>query len=164
MTISHSTSDCPLSTIGDDTMDDGEMSNDIIRGCAIDDSMRAIVAALDADDLNTAINLGLLQYVSIAERQDIDATAACTECTRRDRTATAARDERLCALAARERYRHREARLRERARRRAEKRGSVSVTTEELATATKPASLPASAAAALARAKAKAASKRGGDA
>ena len=112
-------------------------------------STHAILAALAADDLDRAIELGLL----------IDAgCAGCSDpCSR---TMAAARDARLRALAARGRFRAREARLQRRADERANKRatnpGPVEGRGAPTSHAAKPA-LPSAAAAALARAKAKAA-------
>jgi hypothetical protein len=122
--------------------------------------LRMLADAVCDDDLNRAIEAGLLGYVALAEREGVDPNAVCAACRSDDRCVTRARDERLRALAARERYRRREARLHERAQRRAERRAAAATPAQAAATATKPA-LPAAAAAALARAKAKAAAKRG---
>jgi GNAT superfamily N-acetyltransferase len=104
-----------------------------------------IAAALAEDDIDRAIEAGLLSAVPCA--------TCNTECTAR---IVAARDARLSALAARERYRARQARLLRRAEERAAARAvPVVATTME----TKPA-LPSAAAAALARAKARAAERR----
>ncbi len=116
--------------------------------CA-DAALRAIADALAMDDVDRAITLGLLD----AHPEDIagrcDACIACAD------TVIAARDERLCALAARERYRARQDRLAERAAARARKRAAAA----PQASITVP-SLPPAAAAALARAKARVAAKR----
>ena len=104
----------------------------------------AIVAALAIDDLDRALDLGLL------------ATGGCPGCTAGCCTfLTAARDARQRALAARERYRARTARLQRRADERVARRTTVAATT-----ITAPA-LPPAAAAALARAKARAAERSG---
>lgn len=148
--MQHDAPHCPLARVADD--------------------LRVLADAMGADDTNAAIERGLLDYVAIAERADIDAASVCDECVRHDRSIIAARDARLRALAARERFRKRETRLRERERMRAEKRraaasssiASTSNSASPLAPAPKPA-LPPAAAAALARAKAKAAAKREGE-
>ena len=99
----------------------------------------AIVAALADDDLDQAITLGLLEQ---------DACAACTPaCAARLRQAC---DARLNSLAARERYRARNARLARRAAERDARRQETARTAS---------SLPPAAAAVLARAKARAAGK-----
>ncbi|QWP79390.1 hypothetical protein J5226_13480 [Lysobacter sp. K5869] len=125
----------------------------------------AIARALAGDDLDGAIALGLLDPGFDAD----GVCAACApECAQRSREA---RDARLRALAARERYRARDRRLQRRAEERAAQRAAPSApatqsqSTEPAAAA--PASpprpaLPGGAAAALARAKAKAA-QRGTD-
>jgi hypothetical protein len=102
----------------------------------------AIAAALVADDLDRAIELGLLGHAPC-----VHCAPACAGLQQR------AREARLRALAARERYRARQARLRLRAEALQAKR---SVTAPAIA---KTAVLPAAAAAALARAKAKAAGR-----
>lgn len=102
-----------------------------------------IVAALIADDLDRAIELGLLET---------DACPACgASCTD---AFNAARETRLRALAARERYRTRNARLQRRAEELRSKRAAAA---PAAAAGPKTPALPAAAAAALARAKAKAA-------
>ena len=116
-----------------------------------DDTLRAIAEALATDDVDRALTLGLL------EAQPETAEAPCTECRRRAQTVIAARDDRLRALAARERYRARQARLAERADARARKRASAAVRTSAAAATS---ALPPAVAAALARAKAKVAAKR----
>lgn len=111
-----------------------------LRGSAA----HAVLAALAGDDLDRAITLGLL-----------DATA-CPACAPVCASAlTHARDARLRALAARERYLARQARLRRRADEQRAKRAPAT----ETATAATAATLPPAAAAALARAKAKAAGR-----
>lgn len=103
-----------------------------------------IAAALAEDDLDRAIEAGLLSVVPCTSCRD-----ACTA------RLTTARDARLSALAARERYRARQARLQRRAEERAAARAAPVIATAEA----KPA-LPSAAAAALARAKARAAERR----
>ena len=118
-------------------------------------AVHAMVAALAADDLDRAIELGLLEHV---------ACAGCdTLCQSRLREA---REARLTALAARERHRAREARLRrrqdERDRHRQAARPAAARAGSDTGTgATEPArpALPSAAAAALARARAKAAER-----
>jgi hypothetical protein len=107
----------------------------------------AIAAALREDDLDAALSLGLL-----------DATIACPRCSDGCRAMLEdARRDRLDALAARERFRARNARIERRQRERAERRKPATVPG-----AAGPAStLPPAAAAALARAKARAAGRRG---
>lgn len=114
-----------------------------------DATLRAIADALAVDDLDRAMTLGLLDVhpENIAGR--CDACMACADIV------IAARDERLRALAARERHRARQERLAERAAARASKRQAAAPRTA----ASKP-SLPAAAAAALARAKARVAAKQ----
>ncbi|MFC3549902.1 hypothetical protein ACFOLC_02625 [Lysobacter cavernae] len=111
-------------------------------------TVHAIVAALGMDDLDCALELGLLDVTD------------CPGCTPPCRTRLAdARQARLRALAARERYRARQARLQ----RRALEKSVQRETTAAPATATGPAvaaPLPSAAALALARAKAKAAERR----
>ena len=119
-----------------------------VCGCGHDGApQHVIAAALRIDDIDTAIAAGLL-----------DATAACPGCSA-DCTAMieVARSERLVALAARERYRAREARLQRRAQERAARRAApAAVPGTPAGPAAQPA-LPPAAAAALARAKARAA-------
>lgn len=123
----------------------------------ISGNLRTMAAAIAADALDVAIEIGLLTYVSISERSDIDAPAVCEECAAYDRRVTAARDARLRALAARERYRARQARLVERAEAKARRRATAQpVADQPKATP----ALPSAALAALARAKARAAAKR----
>jgi hypothetical protein len=97
----------------------------------------AILAALRVDDLDAAIERGLLD-VQPCPHCNADCASQLIE----------ARDARLRALAARERFRNREARLAHRA---AEREAARTVAAKQ------PAALPPAAAAALARAKAKAA-------
>ena len=114
-------------------------------------TQHAIVAALRIDDVDVAIEAGLL-----------DRPAPCPGCNADCSNAvTAARAERLAALAARERYRAREARLQRRAQERAARRAAPAAATGTPAgpAPTKPA-LPPAAAAALARAKARAAARK----
>ncbi|MBU8974998.1 MULTISPECIES: hypothetical protein [unclassified Lysobacter] len=113
------------------------------RGAAV----HAINAALRVDDVDRAIEAGLL-----------DRDLQCTSCSDDCRAVLhAARDARSSALAARERYRTRNARLERIARERALKR-SVVPSSEATPSAPKPA-LPSAAAAALARAREKAAQR-----
>ncbi|GAB3091203.1 hypothetical protein [Lysobacter terrae] len=113
--------------------------------CDAQSPQHAIVAALSADDLDAAIEAGLLTAVACD-----GCSAACTALVAN------ARDARLRALAARERYRARQARLL----RRAQERAAASALPASAAEVdTKPA-LPSAAAAALARAKARAADRR----
>jgi hypothetical protein len=109
--------------------------------------------ALAVDDLDRALTLGLL------DARPESMADACAECTARAGLLIAARESRLHALAARERYRAREARLAERAKARARKR-ALAAPQQAIGSASASASLPPAAAAALARAKARAAAKR----
>lgn len=105
----------------------------------------AIVAALAQDDADLAIERGLL-----------DPARECRACSDDCRARLhAAREQRTSALAARERYRARNARLERRARERAEQRAPA---TDTAHAASRPA-LPSAAAAALARAREKAAQR-----
>lgn len=115
--------------------------------------MHAVLAALAEDDLDRAIDSGLLTAVT------------CTACSEACAvTLGAARDARLQALAARERYRARNTRLQRRAAERAAQRAipaPAAITTPQTTDAAAPRpALPSGAAAALARAKAKAAERR----
>lgn len=104
--------------------------------CTTAHPAHAILAALRDDDLDAAIEGGLLH------------APPCPRCAANcSSLLVGARDERLRALAARERFRAREERL---ARRVAGRDAARSSATEQ------PSSLPPAAAAALARAKAKA--------
>jgi len=105
--------------------------------------------AVARDDIDRAIALGLLEFVPPA--------SACAHCANAIARTVAARDARLRALAARERYRARETRLAERAEARARKRAAALPSTAPGQPS--PPKLPPAAAAALARAKAKAAAK-----
>ena len=99
----------------------------------------AVLAALREDDLDAAIERGLL------------GAQPCPRCEERcSALLTGARDSRLRALAARERFRARERRLARRAAERDAARNDA---------AKQPSSLPPAAAAALARARAKAAGR-----
>ena len=109
----------------------------------------SIADALATDNIDQALEFGLLDHCP----ETID--GSCGECNARARIMIAARDARLRALAARERYRAREARLTERAEARARKRASAALHTSASAP-----SLPPAAAAALARAKARIAAKQ----
>ncbi|MGH8078858.1 MAG: hypothetical protein ACREPE_16280 [Lysobacter sp.] len=101
-----------------------------------------------AGDLDRAIAAGLL---------DCDGCAGCsTACTE---VLLAARDTRLAALAARERYRARDTRLRRRAAELAAKRAPALSIDAPLTVTARP-TLPPAAAAALARAQARAAERR----
>lgn len=111
-------------------------------GCTADggDDAHRIVAALAVDDLDGAIDAGLLD--------EVECSACATPC----REALAqARDERHRALAARERFRDRALRLARRQRERDAARAPVEASKQ---------SLPPAAAAALARAKARAAERK----
>ncbi|GAA4800166.1 hypothetical protein [Lysobacter hankyongensis] len=110
-----------------------------------DPALAALADAVAADDIDRAIALGLLDFMPPA--------AACARCVPRLGAILIARDARLRALAARERYRARQMRLTERAELRARRRAAA-VTPAPVAA---PPTLPAAAAAVLARAKAKAA-------
>ena len=117
-------------------------------GCteALGAAVHAIASALADDDIDRAIQLGLLEATPCA---------GCREACRA-RVVTA-RDTRLRALAARERYRAREARLQRRMQERAAARSAAAPATVTPDTAP---ALPSAAAAALARAKARAAERR----
>lgn len=111
----------------------------LLCACPGDNRAHAIVGALHDGDLDEAIERGLLHAQS------------CPCCAERCASMLIeARDERLRALAARERFRAREARL---ARRAAERDAARSIAAKQ------PAALPPAAAAALARAKARAAGR-----
>lgn len=119
-----------------------------VCGCrdARGDRTHAIAHALATDDLDRAIELGLL----------LDPPLACGHCSAQcTQLIHDARQARLSALAARERFRARNARLERRARERAEQRAPSAPATQ---TVSGPA-LPSAAAAALARARAKAAAR-----
>jgi Na+-translocating ferredoxin:NAD+ oxidoreductase RnfC subunit len=131
------------------------------RGCpleSISGHLRAMSAAVEADALDDAIGIGLLAYVTIDEQSGIDQTQVCDECAHHDRIVVAARDARLRALAARARFRAREARLAARAEARAKRRAEAQAAPRAPAMH----ALPPAAAAAFARAMAKASTKREG--
>lgn len=108
-------------------------------------TLHAIASALADDDLDRAIETGLLEAAPCA--------GCAGACNARVMTA---RDARLGALAARERYRARQARLQ----RRVEERAAARITAAPAATPEATPTLPSAAAAALARAKARAAERR----
>ena len=115
-----------------------------MQGDAAGMATHAVIAALAEDDLDGAIESGLLAEI----RCD-----ACTpDCQARLRDA---RMQRMDALAARERYRARAARLLSRAQERATRRGTTPTSARPEARPP----LPSAAAAALARARAKAAER-----
>jgi hypothetical protein len=120
--------------------------------CSSDAPAHTIAGALATDDLDRALALGLLE------------ASACPNCSQACREGLElARDERLAALAARERYRARQARLARRAAERAARRGGGIAAADGPDAAEAPAAaagaLPPAAAAALARALARAAGK-----
>lgn len=121
--------------------------------CPIGLPTPALLAALHADDVDQALALGLLDCTGCG-----DCSRACEAGVPVAQALVAARDERLRALAARERFRARAARLERRATERAAKR-MPAVHAEAVVVAPQPASLPSAAAAALARAKARAAGR-----
>jgi hypothetical protein len=113
-----------------------------VCGCAAEDASHVIASALVDGDPDAAIEAGLLDVV------------LCNACTPDCRAALlAARDDRLRALAARERFRARNARLERREEARAAARMPAPVPDMSKS------ALPPAAAAALARAKAKAAGR-----
>jgi len=114
--------------------------------CTARSPQHAIAAALAVDDLDAAIEAGLLAWVPCETCADLCVAMVAS-----------ARDARLRALAARERHRARAARLERRARERVAARTPPAATTQS--EAAMPA-LPAAAAAALARAQARAAERR----
>ena len=109
------------------------------------DAVHALVAAVATDDLDAAMAMGLI---------DTDACPSCSPACMT--TLTAVRDDRRRALAARDRYRAREARLARRQRERQDRRATSPVPAADVAS---PMALPPAAAAALARAKARAAGR-----
>lgn len=113
-------------------------------GCTTHAPAHALLAALRDDDVDAAIERGLLDAVPCA-----DCAPGCNE------RLLAARDARRFALAARERHRQRAERLQRRA---AEREARRAPPAEQAPAGSRPA-LPAAAAAALARAKAKAAAR-----
>lgn len=114
-----------------------------------DSAIRALAEAVAEHDLDRAIEIGLLTFDPAPHH--------CDRCRDTVARIAAARDDRLRALAARERYRARQARLAERADARARKRAGAAVRTSAVAATS---TLPPAVAAALARAKAKVAAKR----
>ncbi len=133
------------------------MSADVPCRCGCAESQQAAVHAitrlLAADDLDAAIEAGLLACDGCP-----GCTGACTQ------SLLAARDERRFALASRDRFRAREARLAQRRQQRLEKRmqarGASSADGKQPDGAATPPPLPTAAAAALARAKERAARGR----
>ena len=125
-----------------------EVSVACVCGCvdACGIAAHAINAALHVDDVDGAIDAGLLD-------RTIECGACSDDCRARLHRARA---ERLTALAARERYRARNARLERRARERAEQRAPAP--SNDIAKPA-PSALPSAAAAALARAREKAAQR-----
>jgi hypothetical protein len=123
-------------------------------GCAAcdDAGIAALAAAVAVDDLDAAIEQGLLAFEAPA--------ACCAACAPRIAILLAACDARRHALAARERFRARQTRLAERAEAKARRRAAA-VPVLDAPTMAPPA-LPSAAQAALARAKARAAAKRSG--
>jgi len=121
-------------------------------GCTATATIHGVVAALCKGDIDAALDAGLL---------DASPCPTCsTECAA---TWQAARDARLVALAARDRFRAREARLARRRQERDARRTTARPSpAEEADGAANPAAAPAlppAAAAALARAKARAAER-----
>ncbi len=113
-----------------------------------DVALHALAAALAMDDIDHALTLGLLES---RPEEIADPCAGCRTCMH---LVIAARDDRLRALAARERYRARQLRLAERTETRARKRAAATTQPSVVAP-----SLPPAAAEALARAKARVAAK-----
>lgn len=109
-------------------------------------AVHAIANLLATDDVDAAIDAGLLACAPCP-----GCTAACTQ------SLLAARDARRFALASRERYRAREARLTRRQMARRERRMPARITPADAPAPPPP--LPAAAAAALARAKERAAGR-----
>lgn len=107
-----------------------------------------------ADDLDRALELDLLAYTgcAVCRQTRVDGIPIAD-------TLAAARDARLSALAARERYRARNARLERRAQQRAAQRVAVPPIADDPAKPAPKPPLPSAAAAVLARAKAKAAER-----
>jgi hypothetical protein len=111
-------------------------------------TVHVIATALAADDLDRALEAGLLACIP------------CPGCTRDcSELVVEQRDARRVALAARERFRARNARLQQRAQARAARRAVASPPATEPSQSPRPA-LPSAAAAALARARARVASKQ----
>ncbi|MDR0182598.1 hypothetical protein [Lysobacter arvi] len=125
-----------------------DASNACVCGCGDPRGLaaHAISAALRIDDVDAAIGAGLLD-------RDVECASCDDACRARLHEARRAR---LDALAARERYRARNARLERRARERAEKR--LPPPANDIV-APAPSALPSAAAAALARAREKAAQR-----
>ena len=121
------------------------------EGCPVcgNASVSALADAVAADDLDTAIERGLLAFEA--------PPAVCDACAPRVAALLAARDARLRALAARERYRARQTRLAERAEAKARRRATALPATDQPKATP---ALPSAALAALVRAKARAAAKR----
>lgn len=114
-------------------------------GCNASSAAHTVAGALRAGDVDAALDAGLL---------DVTPCPACRdECTA---ALLAARASRLAALAARDRFRAREARLARRRQEREARRANAALTPVE---GTPTPSLPPAAAAALARAKARAAGR-----
>ena len=111
----------------------------------------AVQAALRGDDIDAAISLGLLDTGTTCAQCSVGCVASLQ----------AARGQRQRALAARERFRIRDARLARRQVERAERRRPVAAAPGDDAVPAHAPSLPPAAAAALARAKARAAGSRG---
>ena len=109
-------------------------------------AVATLLAAIAADDLDAAIDLGLLQF-------ELQPGVPCADCGPAIARLVAARDARRSAFAARERHRRRDARLAQRIEANAARRKAG---TAAIADMPKP-GLPDAAAAALARAKARAA-------
>lgn len=110
-------------------------------------SLRAIAEALDVDDLDCAIEAGLLRWngcIACAMARGLNNADA--------QQLHAARASRLSALASRERYRARQQRLQQRGARRDARRTANDIAPVQSA-------LPSAAAAALARARTKAAAR-----
>ena len=110
----------------------------------------ALRDAVDGSDIDHAISLGLLTFEPGPHR--------CDNCRATIETLLAARDARLRALAARERFRARAVRLAARAEARAKRRAEAQAAPRAPAMP----ALPPAAAAAFARAMAKASTKREG--
>lgn len=123
------------------------------RACPVGLPTAALLAALHADDLDQALGLGLLDCTGCG-----DCSRACDAGVPVAATLVAARDERLRALAARERFRARALRLERRAAERAAKR-MPAVHADAVVVTPQPNTLPSAAALALARAKARAAER-----
>lgn len=121
--------------------------------CPVGLATSALLEALHADDLDRALALGLLDCTGCGA-----CTRACAAGLPVAGVLVAARDERLRALAARERFRARASRLERRAAERAAKR-MPAVHSESVAVTPQRSTLPTAAAAALARAKARAAER-----